>query len=67
MNDMTNINELADALRSFGFEVGPRDVTRNQEFAGRFMVADESYCIVGDDLSELIEDAARHFEIEASA
>lgn len=60
------VDVLANELRSYGFQVGPRDPLRNPEFAGAYMVADESYCIVGDDLAELIVDAADHFEIEAT-
>jgi hypothetical protein len=61
-------------LEEKGLIVGLRDPRRNTAFKGAFMVAepiDESFlptrgaergwCIVGDDLGELIDDTACHF------
>lgn len=61
-----------DFLRSKGFIVGRRDYSRKTSFAGSFMVAqtiyphedpsnNSAYCIVGNDLDELVEEAIRHF------
>jgi hypothetical protein len=63
--------EAKQALESYGFKIGARDPKLNTAFTGAFMVA-EAYeeghtqedggggvwCIVGDDLEELIQHAA---------
>jgi hypothetical protein len=68
------VSRMAE-LRASGLRVGLRDPQRNQAFSGRFMVAepcDESvlptsdaqhggFCIVGDDLAELIDTAHANF------
>lgn len=59
-------------LRIHGFHVGERDPTRNASFEGQYMVADldsapgpdassGGYCIVGDDLDALVNEAFQHF------
>jgi hypothetical protein len=65
-----------EKLESGGFIIGARDPRLNSNFPGRYMVAephDESelptkdgsngpWCVVGDDLDELITQAADFFE-----
>lgn len=64
-------DEKAAFLRSYGWHVGERDPRLNTDFAGKFMCCepfgeDETptrdgsngpWCIVGDDLSDLIATA----------
>lgn len=63
---------LARTLASAGFYAGPRDPSRNKNYPGAFMVAESldvadtanagtgGYCIVGDDLGELMREAVEH-------
>lgn len=63
---------LARTLAKAGFYAGPRDPSRNQNYPGAFMVAESldvadtanagtgGYCIVGDDLGELMREAVEH-------
>lgn len=62
-------------LNRHGYYIGPRDPDRNSAFGGAFMVchaevldmapsedaADTGFCIVGDDLTELVEDAYNNY------
>lgn len=62
----------AKYLEGQGFIVGVRAPTRNPAFAGKFMVADgmddDGYCIVGDDLAKLIDEAYEiHFVVPEAA
>ena len=73
-----NIGQKIIALQSIGFIVGDRDPRRNTAFKGRYMVAqpcDESllptecaatggWCVVGDDLRDLVDDTFSAFETE---
>lgn len=64
-----SIFEKAKWLHKRGFYIGPRDPARNTEFEGEWMVCEEvlsgpsedsstgGYCVVGDDLNELISSA----------
>jgi len=57
---------LAASLHAQGFYIGPRDPQRNRLHAGAWMICEDTetgptddaseggFCIVGDDLSELI-------------
>lgn len=70
-----DVRAMRAALEGLGFHVGARDPKRNTNFHGRYMVAetleheggpdansgDGSYCIVGDDLAELIREAYARF------
>jgi hypothetical protein len=65
-------------LREHGFIVGPRDPLRNTAFLGRFMVAqpinaaqlpteaasDTAWCVVGDNLTELVDHTINAFNLE---
>lgn len=64
--------EAKRVLESYGFTIGKRDPNLNSAFDGKFMVAEEykagtktrdaangPWCIVGNDLEYLIEQAAR--------
>jgi hypothetical protein len=73
MRKELNSDPLARALRAADFIVGPRDARRKPGHAGRYMVAqplaagenaadNSAYCIVGDSLPDLVQEAARHFE-----
>ena len=60
-------------LRYLGFYVGPRHSNRNMAFIGTYMVAEHvfsdstddartgGYCVVGDNLDELVTDAFNYF------
>lgn len=62
-------------LHRAGFYVGPRDPSRNTAFAGEWMVARSleisdtedagrgGFCIVGDDLPRMIEEAISLYEL----
>lgn len=59
----------AKELISIGYYIGPRDPKRNKAFRGAYMVCEDTttgpsddagnggFCIVGNDLTELVEDA----------
>ena len=61
--------ERAKSLYEAGYYMGPRDPDRNRAFEGSFMICENvnvgvtddaslgGYCIVGDDLDSLINDA----------
>lgn len=69
---------LYHELVNAGLYVTERDPNRNKAFKGRFMIAENllspengtddastgGYCIVGDDLGKLIEDAAEDWQID---
>ena len=72
------MDSLISRLKREGFRVGARDPKMNTDFAGAFMVAehyedgytqpdgmggDGVWCIVGDDLNELVTTAADFFGI----
>jgi hypothetical protein len=71
--------DSADLLRVKGFHVGHRDPGRNQAFEGRYMVAElleagaeyptqtagEDWCVVGNDIDQLIQEAVNFFELSA--
>lgn len=54
-------------LHSHGYYAGDRDPKIKPEFQGRFMVRDQEdeagFCIVGDDLDELVCEALEHLDI----
>lgn len=64
-----------EILESHGFYVGKRDPKRNKAFRGKWMVCadvnegpsmdagDGGFCIVGDNLQALIQEALEHNEI----
>ena len=65
--------DMAKALHERGLYIGPRDPQRNTDFDGVFMVCEDvnvpaptrdasrgGFCIVGDDLHDLIRNAYRH-------
>lgn len=66
--DLDKVRDLHEA----GFYVGVRDPDRNRAFIGRFMVCEHlscgptddassgGFCIVGDDMRALVEDAHEH-------
>lgn len=70
---MQRIQEQIVELNKAGYYVGPRDPARNQAFLGEFMVCevetlseppsddakDGGFCIVGNNLFELVETAFR--------
>jgi hypothetical protein len=64
------LEERIKELQTIGMFVGARDPNLNQAFSGRYMVAEPyepgtvteaasngPWCIVGDDLAELVNDA----------
>lgn len=69
-DDVADLFELGRVLHAAGYYVGPRDPQRNTAHAGAFMVAESldvgetedasagGFCIVGDDLAELVREAA---------
>ena len=74
MSNIT-MHEKTAMLQAHGYYVGPRDPERNTDFPGAWMVAeplpddvkrptksaeDGAYCIVGDDLLKLIDEAYDH-------
>lgn len=75
---MSDIRSKQAALEKMGFTVGKRDARLNTDFGGAFMVVeahDESelptrdgrngpWCIVGDDLDALINEAFDSWEFE---
>lgn len=64
--------DMVTELYEAGFYVGVRDPQRNRAFVGRFMVCENphfgptddastgGFCIVGDNIRELVEDAYQH-------
>lgn len=65
-----------ERLEAAGFYIGPRNPNRNRAFKGKYMVAQSNppdlvtddarhggFCVVGDDLDELIAHAALSLEI----
>lgn len=72
------IDQKIDALRRMGFIVGERDPRLNRKYAGKFMVAESfedcevptndgsngPWCIVGDDIDALVNDAFSIWEGE---
>jgi hypothetical protein len=72
---MLTAHEKTVMLLDHGYYIGPRDPERNTDFQGTWMVAeplpddvkrptkdagDGAYCIVGDNLSKLIDEAYDH-------
>lgn len=69
MAQNTRTDKRAKALEAEGFYIGPRDPNRNKAFQGEWMVAEDldvgptddastgGFCIVGDDLDALVNDA----------
>lgn len=69
MRTSEEIFQKAQELISKGYYIGPRDPNRNKAFTGAYMVCENvdappsddashgGFCIVGDDLTELVEDA----------
>jgi len=69
----------AEFLKEKGFQVGHRDPGRNKIFIGRYMVAQrlegteqyptevsgDAWCVVGDDIDQLIEETRLCFDIDA--
>lgn len=67
------MSDKIKALEAMGFIVGPRDPHLNRKYPGGFMVVESHeeselptddgsngpWCIVGDDLDELVEEAYR--------
>lgn len=55
-------------LSAHGYFAGNRDAKIKPEFSGRFMVRDtqdqDGFCIVGDDLSDLVLEALEHLDID---
>lgn len=51
-------------VRSYGYDLLPRDPARNAEHAGQFMDCDKEdatgFCIVGDDRAELLRELVEH-------
>ncbi len=60
---MENDKEL---LESFGFIVGKKDEKYNPGFGGKYMFTeiDGAFCIVGDDLQDLMDEAILHFDLK---
>lgn len=58
---MTHVTEKMRALRERGFILGKRDMRLNQNHSGAFMVREpfdnDPWCIVGDDLTDLVNEA----------
>jgi hypothetical protein len=65
---------MAKKLHEMGIYIGPRNPSRNTAFVGCYMVCHDititgtttdsghgGFCIVGDDLSELVVDAYNYF------
>lgn len=67
--------ELARDLIERGIYIGPRDPRRNKAFNGVFMICEDAnegpsedagrggYCIVGDNLTEMVQEAAAWYDI----
>jgi len=72
-------NRMKVQLRAIGLIVGRRDPRRNTAFRGRYMVAEPidpellptesarvgGYCIVGDNLAALVNEAHGWFQVES--
>lgn len=70
-----DIETMRRKLEENGFTIGKRDPRLNTDYAGRYMVVEEHdeyelptrdgsngpWCIVGDDLDELIREAYENF------
>lgn len=76
MNISKELFHMQMALNSDGIYVGVRDPRRNTDYKGEFMICESpeygeygstkdaesgGYCIVGNDLDEMIIDAYNHF------
>lgn len=77
--DPAVLTKMVNHLQERGFYIGIRDPKRNKAFKGKWMVAEQvdiqietdcadqgGYCVVGDDMNELIRDAAEHYGFEYS-
>ncbi len=67
------ILDRLEKVRAIGLLAGDRDRKRNRAFSGSFMVAEPydkatddanegGFCIVGNDLLSLLDEAIRHFD-----
>lgn len=74
-DNVADLFEMGRALHAAGYYVGPRDPERNRTVSGEFMIAEAldvgptddasagGFCIVGDDLAELIREACDVLEL----
>lgn len=56
---INTLQDRIDWLNTHGYNVGHRDVLENPGVDGKYMVKeiDGSYCIVGNDIEELVSEA----------
>lgn len=68
----SHLTPLSNHLRSVGYVVGDRDPMLKPEFPGKFMVRDsmddeDGFCVVGDNLLELILETFTHVNTTTTA